>query len=173
MRKSDKKSIPTKYILFILSFLCMVLIVLSFIMPGFASPVKEGVSYMLVPVSKGMNQVGRWFNDRKDDLSELRDVMAENTELKAQIADLQNKNALSVEERSELEELRTLFQLSEQYSSYETVAGRIISRDSSNWFSTFTIDKGKKDGIEVDMNVIGDGGPLTLLSSSIMERTRE
>lgn len=158
MRKSDKKSIPTKYILFILSFFCMVLIVLSFIMPGFASPVKEGVSYVLVPVSKGMNQVGRWFSDRKDDLSELRDVMAENKELKARIADLQNKNALSVEERSELEELRTLFRLSEQYSSYETVAGRIISRDSSNWFSTFTIDKGKKDGIEVDMNVIGDGG---------------
>ena len=81
MRKSDKKSIPTKYILFILSFLCMVLIVLSFIMPGFASPVKEGVSYVLVPVSKGMNQVGRWFNDRKDDLSELRGLVRGSVEI--------------------------------------------------------------------------------------------
>ncbi len=164
MRKSDKKSVPTKYILFLLSFLCMVLIVLSFIMPGFARPVKNGVSYVLVPVSKGMNEVGAWFSDRKDDLSELRDVMAENDELKAQIADLQNKNALSVEERSELEQLRELFELSEQYSSYDTVAARIISKDSSNWFSTFTIDKGSKDGIEMDMNVIGDGGLVGIVS---------
>lgn len=164
MRKSDKKNVPAKYILFILSFLCMVLIVLSFIMPGFARPVKNGVSYILVPVSKGMNEVGAWFSDRKDDLSELRNVMAENDELKAQIADLQNKNALSVEERSELEQLRELFELSEQYSSYDTVAARIISKDSSNWFSTFTIDKGSKDGIEMDMNVIGDGGLVGIVS---------
>ncbi len=164
MRKSDKRNIPTKYILFILSFLCMVLIAVSFVMPGFARPVKDGVSSVLVPVSKGMNEIGTWLNNRKDDLSELRDVMAENNDLKAQIAELQNKNALSVEERKELEELRELFKLSDQSSSYETVAARIINKDSSNWFSTFTIDKGSKDGIEVDMNVIGGGGLVGIVA---------
>lgn len=164
LRNSDKKTIPTKYILFTLSFLCMLLIVLSFIIPNFANPVKDAVSTAIVPVSKGMNEVGSWFSARKDDLSELRDVMAENKTLNAKIAELQNKNALSVEEKNELNQLRELFELSEQYSSYDTVASRIINMDSSNWFSTFTIDKGSKDGIEVDMNVIGDGGLIGIVS---------
>lgn len=164
MRRSNKKTIPISYILSGLSFLCAVLIILSFIVPNFASPVKDAVSYVVIPVSKGMNEVGEWFSDRKDDLSELRDVMAENEALKAQIADLQNKNALSVEERSELEQLRDLFELSEMVSVYNTVAARVISKDSSNWFSTFTIDKGSKQGITVDMNVIGDGGLVGIVS---------
>jgi rod shape-determining protein MreC len=164
LRRSNKKTIPISYILSGLSFLCAVLIILSFIVPNFASPVKDAVSYVVIPVSKGMNEVGEWFSDRKDDLSELRDVMAENEALKAQIADLQNKNALSVEERSELEQLRDLFELSEMVSVYNTVAARVISKDSSNWFSTFTIDKGSKQGITVDMNVIGDGGLVGIVS---------
>ena len=164
MRRSNKKTIPISYILSGLSFLCVVLIIVSFIVPNFATPVKDVVSYVVILVSKGMNEVGEWFSDRKDDLSELRDVMAENEALKAQIADLQNKNALSVEERSELEQLRDLFELSEMVSVYNTVAARVISKDSSNWFSTFTIDKGSKQGITVDMNVIGDGGLVGIVS---------
>lgn len=164
MRRSKKKTIPISYILSGLSFICIVLIIVSFIVPDFASPVKDTVSYVVIPVSKGMNEVGAWFSDRKDDLSELRDVMAENEDLKAQIADLQNKNALSVEERSELEQLRELFQLSEMFSVYNTVAARVISKDSSNWFSTFTIDKGSKHGIKKDMNIIGDGGLVGIIS---------
>lgn len=164
MGKQDKNSGHVSYLLFGLSFLSLVFIVVSFIFPNFAAPVKDAVSYVVIPVSKGMNEVGAWMSDRKDDLSALRDVMAENGRLKEQIADLQNKNALSVEERSELEQLRELFELSKQYSSYETVAARIVSKDSSNWFSTFTIDKGRADGIEKDMNVIGDGGLVGIVS---------
>lgn len=164
MKKRRKQSIPISYILSGLSFLCVVLIIVSFIVPGFAEPVKNTVSYVVIPVSKGMNEIGEWFSDKKDDLSELRDVMAENEELKDQIADLQNKNSLSVEERSELEQLRKLFSLSEMYSSYKTEAARVISKDSSNWFSTFTIDKGRKHGITKDMNIIGDGGLVGIVS---------
>jgi rod shape-determining protein MreC len=105
-----------------------------------------------------MNKVGTWFVNKSNEISEFKDLKKENNELKEQIADLQNKNALSVQDRNELEQLRDLFDLSEQYSDYETVGARIISKDTSNWYSTFTIDKGSKDGIEIDMNVIGGGG---------------
>ena len=30
--------------------------------------------------------------------------------------------------------------------------------NGSNWFSTFTIDKGSNDGIKVDMNVLAGSG---------------
>lgn len=158
MRRRKNREIPTKYILFFLTFICLVTIVASFLFEGFVTPVKSTVSYAMVPVTKGMNNVGIWFNNKADELKTLKKTKAENEELKNTIADLQNKNALSVEERNELEQLRELYKLSTQYSEYETVGARIISKDTSNWYSTFTIDKGSKDGIEVDMNVIGDGG---------------
>lgn len=158
MRRRNKIEFPIKYILFTLSFLCLVLIVCSFIFDGFATPVKSKASYVMTPVTKGMNQAGTWVTNKVAELKEFRSVKAENENLKEQIADLQNKNALSVEDQNELQQLRDLFKLSEQYSDYDTVGARIISKDPSNWYSTFTIDIGSKDGIEVDMNVIGDGG---------------
>ncbi len=158
MRRRKNREIPTKYILFFLTFICLVTIVASFLFEGFATPVKSTVSYAMVPVTKGMNKVGTWFNDKADEIKTFKNIKEENAELKNTIADLQNKNALSVEERNELEQLRELYKLSTQYSEYETVGARIINKDASNWYSTFTIDKGSKDGIEVDMNVIGGGG---------------
>lgn len=158
MRRRKNREIPTKYILFFLTFVCLVTIVASFLFEGFATPVKSTVSYAMVPVTKGMNKVGTWFKDKADEIQSFKSIKAENESLKNTIAELQNRNALSVEERNELEQLRELYKLSTQYSDYETVGARIINKDASNWYSTFTIDKGSKDGIEVDMNVIGDGG---------------
>lgn len=158
MRKRKNHEIPTKYILFALTFLCFVTIILSFVIDGFATPVKSAAATVMNPVTKGMNKVGTWFSDKADEIKEFKSVKSENKDLKAQIAELQNKNALSVEELNELEQLRELFELDEKYSDYDTVGARIISKDTSNWYSTFTIDKGSEDGIEVDMNVIGDGG---------------
>ena len=46
---------------------------------------------------------------------------------------------------------------------YNTVGARVISKGSGNWFEIFAIDKGSKDGIKKDMNVIADVvSPLSL-----------
>ncbi|MBQ3584861.1 MAG: rod shape-determining protein MreC, partial [Lachnospiraceae bacterium] len=166
MRRRKSREIPTKYILFALTFVCMVTIVASFIFEGFATPVKSAVSYVMVPVTKGMNQVGTWVNEKVDEIQSFSSIKKENEELKQTIAELQNKNALSVEERNELEQLRDLYELDQQYSDYETVGARIISKDTSNWYSTFTINKGSKDGIEVDMNVIAGGGLVGIVTKT-------
>ena len=158
MRRSNKKTIPISYILSGLSFLCAVLIILSFIVPNFASPVKDAVSYVVIPVSKGMNEVGEWFSDRKDDLSELRDVMAENEELQAKIHELTIENNTLQQDKYELNRLRELYKLDAKYPGYEKVGARIVGKDAGNWFHTFVIDKGSNDGIKVDMNVIAGSG---------------
>lgn len=158
MSKRNKREFPTKYVLFLLSFLCLILIVCSFVFKGFATPVKSAASDVMNPVANGMNKIGTWLVNKSNEIKEFKDIKKENKTLKEQIADLQNQNSLSVEDRNELEQLRELFKLSEQYSDYETVGARIISKDTSNWYSTFTINKGSNDGIEADMNVIGDGG---------------
>lgn len=139
------------------------LIICSFVFDGFARPVRSAAADIMNPIAKGMNKAGNWFVTKGEEITEFRTIKKENEELKSQIADLQNQNALSVEDRNELEHLKQLFELSEQYSEYDTVGARIISKDTSNWYSSFTIDKGSKDGIEVDMNVIGDGGLVGII----------
>ena len=161
--RRSRREIPTKYILYILTALCFVLIICSFVFDGFARPVRSAAADIMNPIAKGMNKAGNWFVTKGEEITEFRTIKKENKELKSQIADLQNQNALSVEDRNELEHLKQLFELSEQYSEYDTVGARIISKDTSNWYSSFTIDKGSKDGIEVDMNVIGDGGLVGII----------
>lgn len=158
MRRRNKRDIEPKYILYSLTAVCLVLIICSFVFEGFASPIRSFASDIMNPIAKGMNQAGTWCVKKGEDIKEFKNIKRENEDLKNQVADLQNQNALSVEDRNELEQLQALFQLSEQYAEYETVGARIISKDTSNWYATFTIDKGSKDGIVVDMNVIGDGG---------------
>ena len=41
---------------------------------------------------------------------------------------------------------------------YTKIGARIIARDASNWYSSFVIDKGSNDGIQVNCNVIAGSG---------------
>ena len=53
-----------------------------------------------------------------------------------------------------------------KYPSYPKVAASVIAKDSGNWFSTFTIDKGKKDGVDVGMNVLAGSGLVGIVTDA-------
>lgn len=59
---------------------------------------------------------------------------------------------------NEIQELKKLLDLNSTLTEYTTTNASIISRNSSYWFNTITIDKGKSDGIEKDMAVITANG---------------
>ncbi|MFR7843281.1 MAG: rod shape-determining protein MreC [Gallintestinimicrobium sp.] len=44
------------------------------------------------------------------------------------------------------------------------VAATIISKDPGNWYDTFMINKGSKDGIRVDNNVIAGKGLVGIVT---------
>jgi len=48
--------------------------------------------------------------------------------------------------------------------SSKKVAANVIAMDGTNWFSSFTIDKGSKEGIKKGMNVIAGRGRQFLFS---------
>lgn len=164
-KNGETNEFPTKYILTILTIICVACIVLSIVYEDFGRPVKNAVATVVIPVEVGMNKVGSWMADRSDDLKELRDVMSENKSLKAQIESLKEENTSLILNNNKLDELQKLLDLSNQYSTYDKVAASVISKEGNNWFSSFTINKGKKDGIAVDMNVIGNGGLIGIVTS--------
>ena len=77
---------------------------------------------------------------------------------------LTTENNYLQEERYEYERLQELYQLDQNYAEYEKTAAHVIGKDSGNWFSSFTIDKGSADGIEVDMNVLAGSGLVGIVT---------
>lgn len=157
-RKGEKYTLPSKYLLFILTILCTVLMFLTIGTDIFNRPLNTAAGYVIVPFQQGISRLGSWFSGRSEELVQIRKLLEENARLKEEIAALTEENTLLQQDKYELVSLRELVSLSEQYGEYTKVAARIIGRDPGNWFSAFTIDKGEDDGLAVDMNVIAGGG---------------
>lgn len=157
---NNKSKIPfsSKYLFLILVLICIGAMFVTFSSNISPAPIKNVVGYVFIPMQKGINKVGGWLGDKSFEFKTLKQVEKENEKLQAQIDNLKVENSQLLQERYELDRLRELYQLDEKYTGYEKVAARVISKDSGNWFSTFTIDKGSKDGIKVDMNVIAGSG---------------
>lgn len=166
MRRKERFTIPGKYILFVLTVLCVGTMSLSFL-TDFDGGVLNVVSgYVLIPIQKGINSAGGWMRDRVENLEDLTAVKSENERLREQIAELTLENNSMLQERYELEELRGLYDLDNEYSSLDKIAANVIGKDTGNWFNMFVIDKGFNDGVHVDMNVIADGGLVGIVTKA-------
>ncbi|NLL79979.1 MAG: rod shape-determining protein MreC [Clostridiales bacterium] len=157
-RKREKFTLPSSYLVLILSFLCIGMTVLTFSTDLFSGPLGTIAGYVIVPFQNGITEVGSFLSDRSDELAQLRDVQRENEALRQQVDELTIENTLLQQDKYELNNLRELYKLDAQYEQYEKVGARIIAWDGGNWFNSFTIDKGTEDGIQVDMNVMAGSG---------------
>ena len=157
-RKREKFHLPSKYLLFILTALCIAMMVLSFTTNLLAVPLNYVSSVLIVPFENGLTSVGTYTLEKTAQLKELRSVLKENEQLKEQINELTIENTRLQQEKYELTKLRELYELDAEYEEYSKIGARIISRDASNWYSSFVIDKGSDDGIQVNCNVIAGSG---------------
>lgn len=165
MRKRKTKMIlSSKYLLLILTGVCISAMLLSFTFNISGGPLNTVAGYVFIPMQNGINRVGGWLSKQADNLENLSVVMAENEELKKQVEELTVELNTIKLERYELENLRDLYDLDQKYPSYEKVAANVIGKDAGNWFNTFTIDKGTNDGIEVDMNVMAGSGLVGIVT---------
>lgn len=156
---------PSKYLLLILTILCTLLMLITFGTDVFNRPLNSAVGYVVVPFQQGISKVGEWLSKRSDELIQIRKLLDENAALREQVAALTEENTLLQQDKYELNSLRDLMDLNEQYGEYNKVGARIISRDSGNWYSSFLIDKGSNDGFAVNMNVIAGGGLVGRITS--------
>ncbi len=165
-RRGNKKKIHPKFLYGGLAFLCVILILLSFKFSSYFTGIKTAIGDFITPMQNGVNDVGRYISDRIDLFSSKEDLLEENKALKEKLDALSYDNKILAGEISELENYRELWKLDKKYPDYPKVAARIIARDGNNWFNVFTIDKGKKDGVDVDMNVISGNGLVGIVSEA-------
>lgn len=154
----------SKYLLAGLSAFCILLIAVTSINSSFLMPLRTGVGFFLVPLQSGVNAVGTGLYNHIREYSSLKEAQEENSRLTARIDQLLEENNRLQAERYELERLRELYQLDQEYMQYEKIAARIIAKDSGNWFHVFRIDKGASDGIREEMNVMAGGGLVGIVT---------
>ena len=166
MKKKTNDNLKNKYLLAGLSIFCVLLIVVSFMDGSILSPVKQASGFLITPVQKGINGFGLWMSGLTDNFEDAQTLRRENEELKARVDSLTEENSRLIQDKEELQRLRKLYELDEQYDEYEKIGARIIAKESGNWFQLFTIDKGSDDGIKPDMNVVSDGGLVGIVTET-------
>ncbi len=164
-KKKSKAALPSRYVLLIVTVSLIVVILLSFTLGLSGGPLKAAAGYVFVPMQKGINHIGTLISERISNFETLKEVQAENEVLKKQVNELSEELSEIKLEQYDVENYRKLLELDEKYPEYEKVAAHVIGKDTGNWFSTFLIDKGEKDGIKVDMNVIADDGLVGIITA--------
>lgn len=149
---------PSRYILLIITIISITLMLLTFFTDAVSGVFSYAANYTVIPIQKGLNVIGTVFNDRVNEFQTLQSVMSENEELKKRVNELSLEKNQLIADRYELQELRELYGLEDRFGEYDKIGARIIGKDPGNWFSVFLIDRGTKDGVRENMNVIaGDG----------------
>ena len=141
MKTKNQSSLPSKYWLIIVIVICVILMGVERITGG-NGPISFIANYTVIPMQKGIGYVGRYMSDLSDNFETLQDMKKENKKLQSKVDDLTIDNTRLRQDQYELERLRELYKLDENYSDYKKIGAHIISNSGSNWFSDFTIDKG-------------------------------
>ena len=164
MKKKVSSYVTSRYILIALTAICLIFISTSFFTDKLVAPLRDAVSMVVVPLQKGMNNLGLWTYDKYTTLQEISVVLDENKELKSKVDDLTEENNQLRQDTYELSRLRELYELDEKYPGYTKVGARIIEVTTDNLSKAFKVDKGSDDGIKKDMNVIAGGGLVGIVA---------
>lgn len=166
MRRRTKLKINPKYVLITCTILCISLIFISFRFGEQLAPVKSAVGTVFTPMQRGINSIGNSISQQMDVFQSMRELLDENAKLKEQVSVLSYENKLLLQDKYELDGLRTLFKLDKKYIDYPKVAARVISKDTNNWYNVFKIDKGTRDGLAADMNVLAGNGLVGIITEA-------
>ncbi|MBR5468143.1 MAG: rod shape-determining protein MreC [Firmicutes bacterium] len=123
-----------------------------------ATFVDNTLGFIVTPLQKITSSTFGWFDEKIHYYQEEINLEDENEELRAKIELLEAENKRLSLYEEENKKLSQLLEISQKYAHHDTTGAEITGKDPGNWYYTFTIDKGSKDGIEKDMVLINAGG---------------
>ena len=103
--------------------------------------------------SKLVSPVTRFFGNMQSG-----EILKENEELRHKVDELLAQNRSTQEYIEENERLRELLRLKEEMVNQEVVAAEVIALDWDNFSETVTINRGGRDGVEVEDAVVSTLG---------------
>ena len=140
-------------VILILALLITVGLAVASSLTGISIPsmVVQGV---LTPIRAGANALTNQAEDIYDYIFRYEALKAENEALREEIARMREENNQANFIVRENDRLRDLLELKKAQEDFQLVDSYIITRNSTDWNSSFTLDKGSSSGIEVGMVAI-------------------
>src|SRR5216110_1454866 len=118
---------------------------------------KSGVYGLLAPFLSGGSGLQKQITSVRTGLKSLEQLERENATLQVDNRALRATNQALRDVEHEVNRLRHALNYRER-SVFKLVPAEVITRDSSTWWRTVTINRCKQDGIDSDMPVVTDEG---------------
>lgn len=113
---------------------------------------------IITPVQRVFYSSGEFFKNTFKSLYELRDIKAENENLKEEVEKLKEQNRQLIQMALENSRLRSLLEFKDTNAQFEYIGANVTGRDPGNWYDVYTINKGAGNGILVnDAVIVGNG----------------
>lgn len=125
----------------------------------FQAPVlNQAVSVIVTPFQSAISWVGSQLNYVTSNIWEIITVHQQNKMLRNEVEQLRIQNLHASEYDAENQRLRALLGYKQSATQFDLVAARVIGRESATWSSVIEINRGTRDGVDVDMAVVTDKG---------------
>jgi len=124
---------------------------------GIGGTLRDGVQTAFTPVQEGVGFVTRPVVAFFEGISDLVGIRDENRRLRLQVTDLERQLAETESLQRRVAELEEILAI-EPPGELDTVAARVLATGPSDFDAIRLIDKGRSDGITIDMPVIDEGG---------------
>ncbi len=137
--------------------------------PESTRKLKGGVYQFIAPFLTGGSGLQKQITSVRTGLKSLEQLERENAALQVENRALRATNQGLRDVEHDVNRLRHALNYRDR-SVFKLIAAEIVTRDSSTWWRTVTINRGKRDGIETDMPVATDEGLVgktTTVSDSI------
>src|SRR6266516_4790240 len=124
---------------------------------GGTRKLQSNVYQFLAPFLSSGSGIQKQITSVRSNLKSLDDLQGENNSLRVENRSLKATNQALRDVEHEVNRLRHALNYRER-SVFKLVPAVIMTRDSSTWWHTLTINRGREDGIESDMAVVTDEG---------------
>src|ERR1700758_3483317 len=125
--------------------------------PDTTRKLQAGVYQLFAPFLNSGSGLQKQITSVSGKLKSLEDLEKENASLRVENTQLKATNQALRDVEHEVNRLRHALNYRER-SVFKLVPAEVIARDSSTWWRTVTINRGKRDSIETDMPVVTDVG---------------
>ena len=119
---------------------------------------QNAANNLVMPIQNGLTFIKNKLSGNNAFFSDLDYLKDENKKLKEKNNELEQSLRELENIKTENQTLKEYMNLAEKYKEYKTIPGYVINKDISNYSKTMVINLGKKDGVEVNMTVIGNEG---------------
>ena len=79
MKEEKKNRISSKMLIYIFSFICLILIVLTYYSSRFIAPIRQTLAYVVSPLQSGVNDMGLWTYNKSEQLKDAKKLMEDSS----------------------------------------------------------------------------------------------